>query len=311
MKMGSPLSEAGRGTGNEHPPGPQVVVNALLGAIPSIMNVLLVCLIFWLIFSIMGVNLFAGKFYYCINTTTSERFDISEVNNKSECESLMHTGQVRWLNVKVNYDNVGLGYLSLLQVATFKGWMDIMYAAVDSREVSPGRLGVDGSCPPGRGGQGEASMCTHAIPPVPPQKEEQPQYEVNLYMYLYFVIFIIFGSFFTLNLFIGVIIDNFNQQKKKMRKDIFMTEEQKKYYNAMKKLGSKKPQKPIPRPQCHRDTMCTEAIHGTPVAASPSPSPAQPLSAHLPPTWDLSGLWGKGPHKAGKKRISRYPPQKQ
>lgn len=50
----------------------------------------------------------------------------------------------------------------------------------------------------------------------PLQQEEQPQYEVNLYMYLYFVIFIIFGSFFTLNLFIGVIIDNFNQQKKKM-----------------------------------------------------------------------------------------------
>uniref|UniRef100_A0A3B4H6P8 Sodium channel protein n=1 Tax=Pundamilia nyererei TaxID=303518 RepID=A0A3B4H6P8_9CICH len=84
--------------------------------------------------------------------------------------------------------------------ATFKGWMDIMYAAIDSRKV-----------------------------------EDQPIYEDNLYMYIYFVIFIIFGSFFTLNLFIG--------------QDIFMTEEQKKYYNAMKKLGSKKPQKPIPRPQ--------------------------------------------------------------
>lgn len=95
-----------------------MVVNALLGAIPSIMNVLLVCLIFWLIFSIMGVNLFAGKFYYCINTTTSERFDIDVVNNKSDCESLMYTGQVRWMNVKVNYDNVGLGYLSLLQVVS-------------------------------------------------------------------------------------------------------------------------------------------------------------------------------------------------
>lgn len=45
---------------------------------------------------------------------------------------------------------------------------------------------------------------------------DQPKYEDNLYMYLYFVIFIIFGSFFTLNLFIGVIIDNFNQQKKKI-----------------------------------------------------------------------------------------------
>uniref|UniRef100_A0A8B9D0I0 Sodium channel protein n=1 Tax=Anser brachyrhynchus TaxID=132585 RepID=A0A8B9D0I0_9AVES len=194
--------------------GMRVVVNALVGAIPSIMNVLLVCLIFWLIFSIMGVNLFAGKFYHCVNTTTGEMFDVSDVNNYTQCEELIKNNQsARWKNVKVNFDNVGAGYLALLQVATFKGWMDIMYAAVDSRDV-----------------------------------KDQPKYEDNLYMYLYFVIFIIFGSFFTLNLFIGVIIDNFNQQKKKISQDIFMTEEQKKYYNAMKKLGSKKPQKPIPRP---------------------------------------------------------------
>ncbi|XP_044274198.1 sodium channel protein type 2 subunit alpha isoform X2 [Varanus komodoensis] len=195
--------------------GMRVVVNALLGAIPSIMNVLLVCLIFWLIFSIMGVNLFAGKFYHCVNTTTGDMFPIEEVNNKSQCDELIQANETaRWKNVKVNFDNVGFGYLSLLQVATFKGWMDIMYAAIDSRNIL-----------------------------------DQPNYEDNLYMYLYFVIFIIFGSFFTLNLFIGVIIDNFNQQKKKFGgQDIFMTEEQKKYYNAMKKLGSKKPQKPIPRP---------------------------------------------------------------
>ncbi|XP_026566928.1 sodium channel protein type 8 subunit alpha isoform X6 [Pseudonaja textilis] len=193
-----------------------VVVNALVGAIPSIMNVLLVCLIFWLIFSIMGVNLFAGKYHYCFNQTAEYRFEIEEVNNKTECEKLMEPNntEIRWKNVKINFDNVGAGYLALLQIATFKGWMDIMYAAVDSRK-----------------------------------QEEQPKYEDNIYMYIYFVIFIIFGSFFTLNLFIGVIIDNFNQQKKKFGgQDIFMTEEQKKYYNAMKKLGSKKPQKPIPRP---------------------------------------------------------------
>uniref|UniRef100_A0A8B9TD40 Sodium channel protein n=1 Tax=Anas platyrhynchos TaxID=8839 RepID=A0A8B9TD40_ANAPL len=192
--------------------GMRVVVNALVGAIPSIMNVLLVCLIFWLIFSIMGVNLFAGKYHYCFNETSEERFEIDIVNNKTDCEALMppNSTEIRWKNVKINFDNVGAGYLALLQVATFKGWMDIMYAAVDSRK--------------------------------------QPKYEDNIYMYIYFVIFIIFGSFFTLNLFIGVIIDNFNQQKKKISQDIFMTEEQKKYYNAMKKLGSKKPQKPIPRP---------------------------------------------------------------
>lgn len=38
-------------------------MNALVQAIPSIFNVLLVCLIFWLIFAIMGVQLFAGKYF--------------------------------------------------------------------------------------------------------------------------------------------------------------------------------------------------------------------------------------------------------
>lgn len=39
-----------------------------------------------------------------------------------------------------------------------------------------------------------------------------------------------------------------------------MTEEQKKYYNAMKKLGSKKPQKPIPRPAVR---MCAILVSST------------------------------------------------
>lgn len=98
----------------------QVVVNALVGAIPSIMNVLLVCLIFWLIFSIMGVNLFAGKYHYCFNETSEIRFEIEDVNNKTECEKLMegNNTEIRWKNVKINFDNVGAGYLALLQVVS-------------------------------------------------------------------------------------------------------------------------------------------------------------------------------------------------
>lgn len=88
----------------------------------------------------------------------------------------------------------------------------------------------------------------------PLQLNKQPIRETNIYMYFYFVFFIIFGSFFTLNLFIGVIIDNFNEQKKKAggSLEMFMTEDQKKYYNAMKKMGSKKPLKAIPRPRVCR-----------------------------------------------------------
>lgn len=65
--------------------------------------------------------------------------------------------------------------------ATFEGWMEVMADAVDAR-------GVD----------------------------LQPSREANLWAYIYFVIFIVCGSFFTLNLFIGVIIDNFNMLKKKV-----------------------------------------------------------------------------------------------
>ncbi|XP_042744374.1 sodium channel protein type 1 subunit alpha-like [Lagopus leucura] len=186
--------------------GIKVVVNALLGAIPSILNVLLVCVVFWLLFNIVGVKLLGKKFWKCV----PEAGDNREVHNKSDCNN--YGG--KWTNSDVNFDHVGMGYLALLQVATFKGWMDIMYAAVDAREV-----------------------------------DQQPEFEAFFPMYFYFVIFIIFGSFFMLNLFIGVVISNFNQQRKKISgKDLFLTEEQKKYYNALKKLGSKKPQKPIPRP---------------------------------------------------------------
>ena len=69
-------------------------------------------------------------------------------------------------------------------------------------------------------------------------------------MYMYFVFFIVFGSFFTLNLLVGVIIDKFNEQKNKggSSLDAFMTEDQKKYIAAMKKASTKKPMKALPRP---------------------------------------------------------------
>ncbi|CAL1291642.1 unnamed protein product [Larinioides sclopetarius] len=190
--------------------GMRVVVNALVQAIPAICNVLLVCLIFWLIFAIMGVQLFGGKYFYCADKE-GQKYNISYINSMDDCKAKNYS----WTNPKINFDNVLNAYLALFQVATFKGWIDIMYSAVDTRQVN-----------------------------------EQPLEEGNLMMYLYFVLFIIIGSFFTLNLFIGVIIDNFNEQKKKGGSlEMFMTEDQKKYYNAMKKMGDKKPVKAVPRPR--------------------------------------------------------------
>ena len=40
-----------------------------------------------------------------------------------------------WENPRINFDHVPNGYVALFQVATFKGWTDIMDSAIDSRQV--------------------------------------------------------------------------------------------------------------------------------------------------------------------------------
>lgn len=116
--------------------GMRIVVNALMYAIPSIFNVLLVCLVFWLIFSIMGVQFFGGKFFKCldddgelvpISVRLFHSLNLLEflptvkypvltflqiVNTKQDCYNKNFT----WTNSKITFDHVGMGYLALFQV---------------------------------------------------------------------------------------------------------------------------------------------------------------------------------------------------
>lgn len=45
--------------------GLRLVVNALLASIPAMTNVIMVCLLFLMIFAIMGINFFKGSFFHC------------------------------------------------------------------------------------------------------------------------------------------------------------------------------------------------------------------------------------------------------
>ncbi|CAO2597213.1 Sodium channel protein type 7 subunit alpha [Lemmus lemmus] len=192
----------------------KVVLRALVKITSPTWSVFLICLMTWLLFSIMGVYLFAGKFYKCIDPTSGETFSILEVINKSQCENLIFNESMPWENDKLNFDNVGNGFLSLFQVATFNGWLRIMNSAVDSVDVYM-----------------------------------QPRYEHNLYLYIYFIIFVIFGLFLPLSMLVGVIVSNFNKQKiKQGGSNIFITVKQKKQYWALKKLLYEDSQRPASRP---------------------------------------------------------------
>lgn len=53
----------------------QVVVNALFKSIPELGNVFVVSLLFWLIFGILGMQLFMGKFVSCSDPETFHKDD--------------------------------------------------------------------------------------------------------------------------------------------------------------------------------------------------------------------------------------------
>ncbi len=65
--------------------------------------------------------------------SSGSKVDPSIVDTMEDC--LSHGEGFTWENSGMNFDHVGTAYLSLFEVAIFKGWIGIMYDAVDSRQV--------------------------------------------------------------------------------------------------------------------------------------------------------------------------------
>ncbi len=141
--------------------------------------------LFWLIFSITGVNLFKGKFYKCVYSNNGSIVKNLNITGKEDCTSRNDTV---WVNSKINFDNTLKGYLALFELATFEGWQEIIADGVDSTKI-----------------------------------DFQPSREAEPWTYAYFIAFIMFGTFFTLNLFFGILIQNFTILHKKVMRTFINT----------------------------------------------------------------------------------------
>ena len=126
-------------------------------------------------------------------------------------------GQLEWEKPGIHFDSAPMAMLALFQVATFEGWMEVMEAATDARNIG-----------------------------------DQPETDANLAAYWYFMIFILVGAFFILNLIVGVIIESFQTLSKnsggETSIEVLMTDDQKNYVKTMRTLFSTKPKKAAPRP---------------------------------------------------------------
>uniref|UniRef100_A0A3B4EFI9 Ion transport domain-containing protein n=1 Tax=Pygocentrus nattereri TaxID=42514 RepID=A0A3B4EFI9_PYGNA len=176
-------------------PGLKLVVETLITSLKPIGNIVLICCAFFIIFGILGVQLFKGKFFYCLG------LDVKNITNKSDCL----LANYKWVHHKYNFDNLGQALMSLFVLASKDGWVNIMYHGLDAVAV-----------------------------------DQQPITNNNPWMLLYFISFLLIVSFFVLNMFVGVVVENFHKCRQHQEVEEAKRREEKRLRRMEKKRRSKR-----------------------------------------------------------------------
>eukprot|EP01064_Diplonema_japonicum_P009432 TRINITY_DN16926_c0_g1_i1.p1 TRINITY_DN16926_c0_g1~~TRINITY_DN16926_c0_g1_i1.p1 ORF type:complete len:2141 (+),score=493.84 TRINITY_DN16926_c0_g1_i1:35-6457(+) len=169
----------------------KVVLYATVGAVPSVMNGLVVSVFAFVLFAILGVQLFKGDIVVCSDSVVAHRAQC----NGTFVNDAGHEERREWnFDSDSNFNNVGEALFTLFKVSLSESWVDIMFAAVDSNNYDTG-----------------------------PTKDSRPAAA------LYFVCFYVIANFLCLNLIISILISTFSiyhearfiQNHEEEEKDLF------------------------------------------------------------------------------------------
>eukprot|EP00903_Cladosiphon_okamuranus_P009702 g9229.t2 len=229
--------------------GLKLVLEVLLHSVPGVLNVAAVCFMFFIIFSILGVHYFKGVLMSCqgdgfdalpakaaaflegplpwSQMTAEQRAWFGPSSNVSEaalswsedecvavsgglwpdsaacCSAWPSSAEeaptsfevceclgLEWAEtIPQQFNNVAVALLTLFEVSTT--WTDITYAAVDSTS-----------------------------------EDMQPIRDYALSRVWFFIGFMMVGAYLVLNLFVGVVVDNFKKMSARAEGSLFMTENQ-------------------------------------------------------------------------------------
>ncbi|KAL7543245.1 hypothetical protein ACHAXR_012558 [Thalassiosira sp. AJA248-18] len=233
-------------------PEVKVVVDALLMSLPSVVDVGVVCALFFLVFSIFGVTFLKGTFYKCLESALTPE-ELNLVTYPRLVGELTDT-ELSWLNVDCgastwdvgklptsrelctclsgewvetipqNFNNAVRGVALLFEISTTESWVNVMYAAIDQR-------GID----------------------------MQPVRDNNRLWALFFVVFLVLGAFFILELFVGVIIENFSRLRE-IKGHGVMTESQRQWASTQQFVMRIKPEILLRRPETKLRALCYDFI---------------------------------------------------
>ena len=162
----------------------KVAVRALFYAVPNVANITIIMLLFFLIFGVIAVSYFKGKFYYC----TSPHEDLEHfLRSKWDC---LNSGG-DWLNRFYTFDDSVSALLVFFVTSTAAGWSDLMMLCATSTQIDYLPL---------------------------------PDSEASIIWIIFFIVFVIVGCFFFINLFVGVVISTFNIEHDKIGGNNLLTE---------------------------------------------------------------------------------------
>lgn len=109
-------------------------------------------------------------FFYCDETNVAPELT-SLIVSKWDC--LNYGGE--WFNKDSNFDSLGESIITLFSIATTEGWTAVMWDGVDETQL-----------------------------------DYLPKVNNQIVWVLFFIGFIVVGSLFVLNLFVGVVINTFD-----------------------------------------------------------------------------------------------------
>ena len=115
---------------------------------------------------------------------------------------------------EASFDNILYAIKTLFQMSSTSGWTDVMFTAVAATDI-----------------------------------DYEPIQGSNPYWQLFFILFMIVGGIFMLNLFIGVVISNFNREKEKIGMNNLLTDRQKEWLDTRLIVIKSKPIKKLKAPE--------------------------------------------------------------
>eukprot|EP01062_Namystynia_karyoxenos_P060251 TRINITY_DN5178_c0_g1_i1.p1 TRINITY_DN5178_c0_g1~~TRINITY_DN5178_c0_g1_i1.p1 ORF type:complete len:2069 (+),score=485.17 TRINITY_DN5178_c0_g1_i1:69-6209(+) len=144
----------------------KVIMSALWKSVPTMINVSITSVFVIFIFGLMGLEIFSAKMDYCTDSP----------QNRAGCVGNFVNGKGvltprKWQTPDLNFDDLPSATFTLVQVASLNSWSATMYRAMDIT-----------------------------------QENEAPKRNASAMSALFFVAFVLVGTFFIINLFIGVII---------------------------------------------------------------------------------------------------------